>query len=80
MRRGVQILEIAYNPLKTNTLSIPEPVVPEKRICRTVDSGIVSSIFCHCKRFTFDKTHKQPKISRHLFSKKDYKCKWQSCN
>jgi len=51
MRRGVQILEIAYNPLKTNTLSIPEPVVLEKRICRTVDSGIVSSKFYRCKRF-----------------------------
>ena len=64
MRRGVQILEIAYNLLKTKTLSISEPVVPGKRICRIVDSGIVSSIFCHCKRFTFDKTNRQPKISR----------------
>jgi hypothetical protein len=53
MRRVVQILEIAYNSLKTKTLSIPEPVVLEKRICRTADSGIVSSIFCHLRDSLF---------------------------
>ena len=45
MRRGVQILEIAYNPLKIKTLSISEPVVLEKRICRIVDSGIFPRYF-----------------------------------
>ena len=66
MRRAIQILEIAYNALKTNTLSIPEPVVLKKRISRTVDSGIVSWIFCCCKRFTFDKTHAKLKRSATL--------------
>jgi hypothetical protein len=53
MRRYVQIPEIAYNPLKAIILSISEPVVLEKRICRTADSGIVSSIFCHLRDSLF---------------------------
>ena len=59
IQKGVWIFEKAYNSFKTKTLSVSEPPVLEKRICKTVYSGIICVTFYYCKRFAFDKTYRQ---------------------